>query len=333
MPSLVPHVPREQLGRAAGSVPGLARVAASAAWHTTGWGVRTSLRNGRRVARAAVSPQEAADLVEDLTEAVAVVGDLARKFSAGTPVGRALIEAGAAVGGLAEMGRGGADAREHHDGDHHDQDHHDHGDQGHRGATVVRGHVVDTGATGHGAQDEVALREQGQRLLRRSRDVWSAEEGHPAYGRILTELAPDEARILLLLLEGGPQPSVDVRTGGPVGVVSSRLVAPGLTMIGGRAGCRQQAQVPSYLNNLFRLGLVWFSREALRDPMDYQVLEAQPDVLAALHSVRFARTVRRSIHLTPFGEDFCRACLVEAHEQDAAFPEHATPDTGDGGGS
>ena len=45
--------------------------------------------------------------------------------------------------------------------------------------------------------------------------------------------------------------------------------------------------------------------------MDYQVLEAQPDVLAAIHSVKFAKVVRRSIHLTPFGEDFCRTCLLE----------------------
>ena len=45
--------------------------------------------------------------------------------------------------------------------------------------------------------------------------------------------------------------------------------------------------------------------------MEYQVVEAQPDVLEAMHSVRFAKVVRRSIHLTPFGEDFCRTCLVE----------------------
>jgi len=120
-----------------------------------------------------------------------------------------------------------------------------------------------------------------------------------------------------------------VRTGGPVGMVSSQLVAPGLTMIGARAGCRWGDHVPAYLNNLFRLGLIWFSRESLRDPLEYQVLEAQPDVLAAVHSVRFARVVRRSIHLTPFGEDFCRTCLVDEQAAVAAFPEHATPPTGD----
>ncbi len=316
-----PRDPRERLERAAGSVPGLARVAASAAWHTTGWGVRTGLRGTRRVARAATSADEAAALIDDVTETVGVVGDLARKFSTGTPVGRALIEAGAALGGLADEGRetgGRADgaAPEAYAG------------PGPHEGRVVRGSVVRDDRP-----DPQTLRELGQDLLRRSRDVWATDEDHPAYARILTELAPDEGRILLLLLEGGPQPSVDVRTGGPVGMVASQLVAPGLSMIGSRAGCRHTEQVPSYLNNLFRLGLVWFSREALRDPLQYQVVEAQPDVLAAVHSVRFAKVVRRSIHLTPFGEDFCRACLVVEEAQDAVFPQHATPDSGDPGAS
>jgi len=86
-------------------------------------------------------------------------------------------------------------------------------------------------------------------------------------------------------------------------------------MIGARAGCRYVDRVPSYLNNLFRLGMVWFSRETLRDPARYQVLEAQPGVLEAIHSVRYAKVVRRSIHLTPFGEDFCQAVLPLDHSE------------------
>ena len=99
-------------------------------------------------------------------------------------------------------------------------------------------------------------------------------------------------------------------------------------MIGARAGCRYVERVPSYLNNLFRLGMVWFSRETLRDPERYQVLEAQPDVLDAVHSVRYARIVRRSIHLTPFGEDFCRVCFIEGDEE-TALPEHSLPPEAD----
>jgi hypothetical protein len=67
---------------------------------------------------------------------------------------------------------------------------------------------------------------------------------------------------------------------------------------------------PAYLNNLFRLGLIWFSRETLSEIAPYQVLEAQPEVVEALRAGgRTARAVRRSIHLTPFGCDFCEACL------------------------
>ena len=279
------------------SLPGLARVAASAAWHTTGWSVKTSTKGWLRVGRALRSQQEAAALARDAGHAVAVVGELARSVSAGVPVSTALMSAGASLGGLGDAPSGAVEA--------HDSD-----------------------ATGLPATP-ATLRERGQELLERSRDVWSTEQGHPAYERILSELAPDEGRILMLLLNRGPQPSVDVRTGGPIGMVSSQLIAPGLSMIGARAGLRYVDQVPSYLNNLFRLGLVWFSRESLRDPMEYQVVEAQPDVLAAMHSVKFAKVVRRSIHLTPFGEDFCRTCLIAETKVDADFPEHATPPAGE----
>jgi hypothetical protein len=159
--------------------------------------------------------------------------------------------------------------------------------------------------------------------------VWHEQDQHPAYARILGDLAPDEARVLLLLVRSGPQPSVDVRSGGPVGRVHSQLIAPGLTMIGARAGCRYVDRVPAYLDNLHRLGLVWFSREQLTDPEEYQVLEAQPDVLEALHAQRFTKVVRRSIHLTPFGEDFCKTCLVDEGVAESEFPEHMAPPEAD----
>lgn len=152
------------------------------------------------------------------------------------------------------------------------------------------------------------LRAHGAELLRRSADV-SVEDGvHPAYARILEELAPDEARILRLLATKGPQAAVDVRAVSVIGV-GSQLVAGGLNMIGREAGARHLDRVPAYLNNLERLGLIWFSREPLDDPMPYQVLEAQPEVLEAIKRTPRAKSVQRSIHLTPFGEDFCEVCL------------------------
>lgn len=166
-----------------------------------------------------------------------------------------------------------------------------------------------------------ALRERGAELLRRSADVRFEEDAHPAYARILSEIAPDEARILRFLALEGAQPAVDVRTGRPLNV-GSQLIAPGLSMIGQQAGCRNLERVHSYLNNLYRLGLIWFSREPLEDPLRYQVLEAQPDVLDAMREAGRGKTVRRSIALTPFGADFCRTCLpLQTAEMDALGAE------------
>ncbi len=278
-----------RLGEATEALPGVARIAATAAARSVAWGVGSGMRSGRLFVRALTDPDTAGELVQevarDVAEATRTVSDVARAVSSGVPLPKALLD-----------------------------------------ATVSLSSVVLTDAQ-HSEPEtpEKSLRERGEELLQRSRDVWSNDELHPAYERILGDLAPDEARILLLLLQGGPQPSVDVRTGGPVGLVSSALVAPGMSMIGARAGCRYPDEVPAYLNNLFRLGLIWFSREQLEDPMEYQVVEAQPDVLEAMHKVRFPKVVRRSIHLTPFGVGFCRACLVDP-EDTSTLPVHQIPE-------
>ena len=156
--------------------------------------------------------------------------------------------------------------------------------------------------------ERVALRARGARLLRASAELDGDDPIHPAFARILTELAPDEARILRLLTSEGPRAAVDVRAANLIGV-GSQLVAGGFSMIGPEAGVRHRERVHAYLNNLERLGLIWFSHEPIDDPVAYQVLEAQPEVMEAMGRASRARTVQRSIKLTPFGEDFCAVCL------------------------
>ena len=75
-------------------------------------------------------------------------------------------------------------------------------------------------------------------------------------------------------------------------------------MVGPEAGVRHSDRVPAYLNNLQRLGLIEFSDEPLEDAIRYQVLEAQPDVLQAIKRTNRAKSVQRSLRLTPFGKDF-----------------------------
>ena len=66
----------------------------------------------------------------------------------------------------------------------------------------------------------------GEELLRQSADVRYQEDAHPAYERILGELAPDDARILRFLFREGAQPAVDVRVSKTL-AVTSEMVAPG----------------------------------------------------------------------------------------------------------
>ena len=300
----LPRLPAISSPTVVESLPGLARVAGSAALHTAGWGMRTTARNWMRVGKAVTNREEAATLIREVGSVVGAVGDLARTLADGTPVATAFLRVGESLGGNGNgNGNGNGSDRSRETASV---------------ATVVDGQVV--------ASRQLSLRDRGNELLEKSRDVWGQNDRHPAFDRILDELAPDEARILVMLLRDGPQPSVDIRTGGPIGMMSSQLIAPGLNMVGARAGLRYLEQVPSYLNNLFRLGLIWFSREAVHDHLEYQVLEAQPDVLAAMHSVKFAKVVRRSVHLTPFGEEFCKLALVdERTATSVALPTHEAP--------
>lgn len=153
------------------------------------------------------------------------------------------------------------------------------------------------------------LRRRGDALLARSADVYFTEDVHPAYDRILDELAPDEARILRFMALNGPQPSVDVRTNRPLGI-GSELVSGDLTSVPEQAGVRYPDRARSYLINLNRLGLTLTSD----DPVvlsRYMVLEVQPVVEAALKKAyRAPKIVRKSLRLTEFGEDFCRTCFT-----------------------
>jgi hypothetical protein len=237
-------------GGAREEAPALAKLAAGAWVRTLGWTAGSTLRVGRRMARAATLQESPLDLLRDARDE--------------------LISAGERL-----LGPGVEQA-----------------------AVTARG----------GERDGQTLRDRGAALLERSSELGEAAEQHPAYERILEQLSPDEARILRLLATHGPQAAVDVRTWRPLDI-GSDIVAPGLTMIGRHAGLMRPIRVPAYLSNLYRLGLIWFAHESLPEPEPYQVLEAQPDVVEAVREAGRARIVRRSIHLTPFGADFCFQAL------------------------
>ncbi|MCU1648437.1 MAG: hypothetical protein JWN03_8712 [Nocardia sp.] len=148
------------------------------------------------------------------------------------------------------------------------------------------------------------LRARGAELLRRSADFHTEDDNHhPAYARILGELAPDEARIVRHLYLDGPQPALEVRGG--------RAAAGGqFNLLGDDAGLRYPNRVEEYLINLDRLGLIDVTREPLGNPNRYQLLEALPEVRRLLKRTSFGtKVLYRTVELTSFGAGFVRTCL------------------------
>lgn len=272
------------------AVPGLARLAAGAWLRTAQWSVETGVRSSARLLRAAASGESAAELITEVREGA--------RSQARSLLGVTDLEE--RVRGVSDWvtPAGVAHAREER-------------------AARQPGRPVPPDPS---ELRRASLRDRGSALLVASADVMHEDHTHPAYERILGELAPDEARILRLMALDGPQAAIDIRTARPLNV-GSELISPGITMIGAQAGVRYVERVPQYLNNLFRLGLVWFSREPVKEMHKYQVLEAQPEALEGAKAAgRVAKVVRRSIALTPFGEDFCVTCLPIATAETKALP-------------
>lgn len=165
-------------------------------------------------------------------------------------------------------------------------------------------------ATGRGPSKTPAeLRSRGDALLAASADVYSVDDVHPAYDRILGELAPDEARMLRFLAINGSQPCVDVRTSRPLGI-GAELIAADLSTVPQESGVRHEGRARSYLINLKRLGLVTITHEPVILNR-YMVLEVQPIVEEAKKKAgRGAKIVRKGMRLTEFGADFCETCFT-----------------------
>ncbi len=275
-------------------VRSLAGFGTSLGRRTTEYLVRSSIRTGTRLVRIAATSKSLAELIDESRDVA--VDELQRL---GVEVDE-LQRLGVEVGELEPNG-----------------------DDDGRPDRWQGGQLPEADAQRDLPTTESELQAYGQRLLDQSADVGYKERVHPTYPLIIAQISPDEARILRLLATDGPQPSVDVRDAGwlPIG---STLVGAGLTMVGDDAGCSHTARTSMYLSNLQRLGLIWFSDEPVEDLKRYQLLEAQPSVVDARSGARRPRLLRRSIHLTPLGVDFCDVCMPfeVAPEAAGAYDDH-----------
>lgn len=161
---------------------------------------------------------------------------------------------------------------------------------------------------------EEELRERFQALLERSREPEPPrDEPHPAFARIVDALSPDEARIIVLLCEEGPQPVVAVRATPLIGS-GGQTVLENVSFVGEQAGCHRPERTPAYLDNLCRLGIAERHDEELVGHEDYEVLASRPEVEESKEEIREQRSQRAAVargqvRLTRLGDLLCDVCL------------------------
>lgn len=169
-----------------------------------------------------------------------------------------------------------------------------------------------------GADSE--LSELYANLLANSMDETTAHTAHPAFVEMIRNLTPDEARVLRHLAGTGNQAVVDVKIVSPiVGWLrlkgSHQVVMRNVSMIGDSAGCEHPSLMPTYIDNLARLGLIGVANDRrITSDAPYDAIEGSPlflQVRSQLGSLKW-RQVQFEKHLlfvTELGRQFIRACV------------------------
>lgn len=170
-------------------------------------------------------------------------------------------------------------------------------------STLLMGHSPFPGAppviTRHG--DFVPLRAATAGQLERSLSQSAAQAKDDLYAAILSQLVPDEVRILSALGDGSPFAVLDV-------VQRGEYLVRNASSVGRAAGVLLVDHVSVYITRLRQLALVEIGDEAPGLSHDYDILQTDSHIHDALHSGRRAKLVRRSVRISPLGAALWAAC-------------------------
>lgn len=155
------------------------------------------------------------------------------------------------------------------------------------------------------------LRAAMDELLQRAGSADRETNQEYLFGSIISQLVPDEARIIAALANGTQYATVDVQIrtanrGRP------RTHAANLSLIGRLLGVASPENTPTYLGRLQSFGLIEF--DAPEDSLEHQyaALEGDPDVRAAqaaavARKAGQVRLARRTVRVSDLGRQFWAA--------------------------
>jgi hypothetical protein len=163
--------------------------------------------------------------------------------------------------------------------------------------------------------DPAPLRTAMTELLSRATESTSGKSREYLFGTIVSQLVPDEARVLAALAEGKRYAVVDV-VAKHVGRSATRTVFANASMIGAAAGVSPARNVATYLTRLDGLGLVEFGPAAdeLGEEYDQLAVDAAVQDARSLidhNKMGSAKLIRKSVALSQLGRDFWAACAPD----------------------
>jgi hypothetical protein len=163
----------------------------------------------------------------------------------------------------------------------------------------------------NGSYDDMSpLRGAMSELLERAVESNRDTSRDYLYGNIISQLVPDEARILAALSDGTAYAALDVigkhRSG-------TRTVLSNASTVGRQSGVAVVSNTATYVTRLYRFGLVEFGPQRDEIAMQYDILATESEVQAAVALVEAQRLgspklINKSVSISTFGRDFWSAC-------------------------
>jgi len=148
-------------------------------------------------------------------------------------------------------------------------------------------------------------------LLERSAESTRTASREYLFGVIISQLVPDEARIVAAMADGKSFAAADVVTK-PRGRTPSQVVLANASTVGRTAGVVTPDNVPTYLTRLQGLGLLEFGPPDDTLGVQYDILATDPAVRQARSTAdagrrNSAKIVRKTVRLSPLGREFWAA--------------------------
>ncbi len=136
------------------------------------------------------------------------------------------------------------------------------------------------------------------------------------YVQLLSQLVPDEVRILSAMADGRSHAMIHVAGGPPIGPIMRRVL-DNYSYVGRSASVRLEDNTPQYVDHLIRLGLVETGPEDKSLEVKYEVMSNDKTIRALGKKVekefRFPpRILRRTIFATQLGRDLWHDCAPES---------------------